>query len=371
MKLIELLQEGSGITKKITDLKWSFGYGPSKYWQIFDIIANLTVPTLSARSRTQITHLITVHKEYIILAILSKMANKKEYADISTSDIKLSIKKMKELGITWPELDTIQKSLDAEFQRRLTEETVNDSSYGGWIDSKNKKIIYVQHQNHIGVARKLGATGADPYIWMYDRGYVRFITEYSPDNSLAIQGKLEDIKATFAMWWPQARRCETLYVDNIDDHSSKSFFMKFDPQDRAKAQKLYSPQGFKLFEDFIDDHSYGGWINSKSKDAYYIDQEAPDHQELASILGSPEGGYDWMFNRGYVRFVTEDGHRTSLSLEGKLEDIKSIFKQWWPQARKVDDLYIDIINGKSLHFNLSDDPAGRMEAQKLFDPVNF
>ena len=148
MNVIELIQEGTGITKNITDLKWSFGYGPSKYWQIFDIIANLSVQTLSARSRKQITHLITIHKEYIILAILSKIAGKQDYADIYTGDIEKSIKKMKELGIEWPELDIIQKSLDADYQRRLTEASNRNSQWSSQTDSvydeQTDDDIYIQ-----------------------------------------------------------------------------------------------------------------------------------------------------------------------------------------------------------------------------------
>jgi hypothetical protein len=351
MNVIELIQESNGITKKITDLRWSFGYGPSKYWQIFDIIANLSVPTLSARSRKQITHLITIHKEYIILAILSKIAGKQEYADIYTGDIEQSIKKMKELGIDWHDLDIIQKSLDADYQRRLNisesitgdirmlkdaldasnyfrifrllsnlnieaqserginninriltshketlirnillsmagdtvminrkdlllsipklkqlgitwpeldiiqngmthelnkskinEETVNNDNYGGWIDSKNKRIYYVDEYKHNAQALRLGADPMAPEKWMFNRGFVRFVTRYSPDNTLSLNGRLSDIKATYQMWWPQARKCEAVYVDTSDTNLHTAFKIRSNPDDRRQAQQLFGPQ---------------------------------------------------------------------------------------------------------------------------------
>jgi len=98
----------------------------------------------------------------------------------------------------------------------------------------------VKHQNHIGSARKLGAIGADPYLWMYKRGYVRFITECGADNSLALEGKLEDIKATFAMWWPQARKVDDLYIDVVKGRSFH-FTVNAEASSRLEALRLFGP----------------------------------------------------------------------------------------------------------------------------------
>lgn len=244
MNLIDLLQEGTGITKQINDLKWSFGYGSGKDWKIFNIIGSFHIPSLSDKSRKQILHLITIHKEYIIRAMLSKLAGKTEYADIYTSDIKQSIKKMQELGIDWSELAIIQPSVEAELQRRLTEEIVNNDNYGGWIDIREKRVYYVNEYGHMKKARDLGAHGPDLMRWMYDHDYVRFITEYSPSNSLSLQGRLPDIKSSFAMWWPQARKCESVYVDIVTDQgysTSHMYNVKGNPDDRMRAQKLFGP----------------------------------------------------------------------------------------------------------------------------------
>ena len=55
---------------------------------------------------------------------------------------------MKELGIEWPELDIIQKSLDADYQRRLTEASNRNSQWSSQTDSvydeQTDDDIYIQ-----------------------------------------------------------------------------------------------------------------------------------------------------------------------------------------------------------------------------------
>ena len=134
----------------------------------------------------------------------------------------------------------------------------------------------------------------------------------------------------------------------------------------AEQQKPY------LREETVNDSNYGGWIDARDKKIHYVAANASEgnaHSELARDLGAPASKlYDWMFENNYVRFVTEHGHRSSLSLEGMFDDIKSTFKLWWPQARKVDDLYIDVVKGRSFHFTVNTEAFSRSAAMRLFGP---
>jgi hypothetical protein len=167
-------------------------------------------------------------KDSIIKYILTVM---KKRQDIESSNPIFS----KLNGTNWPELSIIKKSLDVE-QNRLTEETVNNYNYGGWIDGKNKKIYYISTHNHIELARKLGAIGLNPYTWMYKNNYVRFVTENSPVDSLSLEGNLSDIKSTFKMWWPRARKSKFLYVE-LENYKSITYNIADNPQDYNKVQK--------------------------------------------------------------------------------------------------------------------------------------
>ena len=239
MRSLDFLQENSGITRTINDLKWSFlDPDTHNYYNIIKILGELYIPTLSPRSKKQIIHILTIYKEHLIRAILLKMRGD---PSIIMSQIYLNeaVPKMIRLGLDWSELKIIQKSLNAEKKRKLKEDTLNNFNYGGWIDSKNKRIHYCKEYKHNSLAKELGAIDENPMRWMFDHGFVRFVTEATPSASLSLQGLLPDIKSTFKIWWPVARRCETLYVDIVDTFQSLEFNLREDPDHMRRAQKIF------------------------------------------------------------------------------------------------------------------------------------
>ena len=317
---------------------------------------------------TWISTWVTNNKAIIIKQLL---------VDLKDNNLSLpteSIRLLKIVGVDWPELDIIKKSIDVDKTKMISEDpdhTLSDD------DIYDKILHYLNNQNiytfctYLQYLKKEGIFKNSPKLFndvneLLNDNRERLIT--SMDSIIRVNnyeyacmsaGILSKIgfRYNWMSEWLQDNKTKIitqLLTDIKNDmmlapkRAIKSLkFTKVDwPELRMIEKSLNASKQENLTEDIIKFGAYGGWIDSKTRTVYYTDDENPTdnrHVLLALKLGARKGSeYHWMFNNGYVRFVCHaSSHPSSMSIEGKMADIKAAFKAWYPAAAKLDKLFVD------------------------------
>jgi hypothetical protein len=134
---------------------------------------------------------------------------------------------------------TVDESILNELMRLDTERGI------GWIDTRTGKVHYREtdsKEEHKDIAARLGIkmTGYTDYGPAYARGLVRFVTDGYPEY-FEVSGNGADLKKTYPMWWPLARRSGVTSVDSEGDPQLSQSFEMHDQVERSKLMRLFGP----------------------------------------------------------------------------------------------------------------------------------
>jgi hypothetical protein len=133
----------------------------------------------------------------------------------------------------------VAETVLTEFAKLNTERGI------GWIDTRSGQVHYRAadtHEEHKDIAARLGIkmTGYTDYSPAYARGLVRFVTDGYPEY-FEVSGNGADLKKTYPMWWPLARKSGVTSVDSHGEPELSQSFEMMDQMQRSKLMRAFGP----------------------------------------------------------------------------------------------------------------------------------
>jgi hypothetical protein len=115
----------------------------------------------------------------------------------------------------------------------------------GWIDTRSGQVHYREagtHEEHKDIAARIGIkmSGYTDYGPAYERGLVRFVTDGYPEY-FEVSGNGTDLRKTFPMWWPLARKSGVTSVDSHGNPELSQSFEMMDQMERSKLMRAFGP----------------------------------------------------------------------------------------------------------------------------------
>jgi len=241
--------------------------------------------------------------------------------------------------IRTPDAENVQ-----EQQLNELRELIDVSNYGGWI-AADKEITYVPYQQHITLANAMSDNLGYPraYHYMFDNGYIRFITEN--ENSIGVEGYEEDIKALRGVWMPTAKQSDHLRIsvkERGDPYAGNSFSYRLPEENKEMIAWISSigkdtpvqEQQLNELRELIHREEYGGWIYP-DKTVRHV-AKFGHHDAIFADYQSYEGA----FANKLIRFESDDD--THLILEGHFDAIAALTPIWWGTAASLDTRVVTI-----------------------------
>lgn len=245
-----------------------------------------------------------------------------------------------------------------------------DNEYGGWITS-DKKVYTVnefEHQNWVIYNYGDIRVGAQRYKYQaaYNDGAIRYVIS---TYVLYLEGRIDDIKKLFRIWWPSASKSLSVVIDQYDDEGKNigSTFYHL-PEDKNDLLRDWKPSNKRqdesiqlneLKEYLGVENEYGGWI-TKDKKIHIVDYQlhykwVEDNYNNANYMSA--------YNDNVVRY--QMALEMDLNLVGINEALINSFRIWWPSAINVKTVNIEIIKkGVTYAYEDRDDRVYSMPKDK-------
>jgi len=215
-------------------------------------------------------------------------------------------------------------------------EYIDPNSYGAWINING--TINSVNDHTLWLKKKYG----DPYAYdkAFNEGWVRIINYY--DNDINLEGKLDNIRKTFKLWWPTAIQKDRVIIEKRQNNATlRTTKIYLIPKDKNKLLKDFSPSSkaplltlenkiiINELKEYIDPNSYGAWVNVDGQ-IDNIPTKFAHYKWLEDKYGD-KTAYKKAYLNNWVRIAIPDSD-SIMYITGSISNIKKTFKWWWPSA---------------------------------------
>jgi len=244
-------------------------------------------------------------------------------------------------------------------------EYIDPNMYGAWINIDGRIDNVTKYEHLEWFIDKYGESFDNVFSQAFKDGWVRIVNT-TKNGDFSIEGKQENIKKTFKLWWPSAIKSKRVIISNANSGKFKIYNIPVDKNNLIKdikftAKPNINKEQINELKEYISPNSYGAWINIDGQIDHVYSHYTWIKQNYK--FNKVQEGYNKAYADGWIRVLNTI---TEFIIQGPLENIRKTFKLWWPTARLKNMVVIES-NSSNKHYSFAI-PTEQCQLLKTFGP---